>query len=205
MTVTLEEVRARGIALPTDDDAAQAVIDEQEAWLARRIGPLEGERTEEFYVGRARTRDALGLRRYTDAVELADNGVTIDADDIRLVELGSAVRRRALTAPRAWMGPYVTVTYTPNDLTEVRRVLFALCALEGPAGASGPFQSERIGDYSYTRGGTTGVDDLAGAKAILVDGIVPARNRPTTTYSLAKRLLEPYDPIINLPEVEILP
>jgi len=75
--ITLVEARDRGIELPADDVVAQDIIDEQEAWLARRIGPLEGPRTETFYVGVAATYGKLGLRRYTDLVTIVDGGYTV--------------------------------------------------------------------------------------------------------------------------------
>jgi hypothetical protein len=78
VAITLADARARGISLPSDDDVAQDIIDEQAAWLARRIGLLEGERTETFYVGLSATHGTLGLRRPTDTVVLTDAGATVN-------------------------------------------------------------------------------------------------------------------------------
>jgi len=82
--ITLSEARARAIPLPLDDGVAQDIIDEQEAWLARRIGPLEGSRTETFHVGLGATGGKVGLRRPTSSVAVVDGGATLATDRTRL-------------------------------------------------------------------------------------------------------------------------
>ena len=91
--VTPDEVQARGIATALADAVLQDIIDEQEAWLARRIGPLTGSRTETFEVGRSLTWRELLLMRYTDAVAVVDGGATLTSQQYRLVNRGSGVQR----------------------------------------------------------------------------------------------------------------
>ena len=178
--ITVAEARARGISLPSDDDAAQGVIDEQEAWLAARIGPLDGSRTETFYVGLGRTDGKLRLRRRTDSVAVTDGGAAVSSSLLRLVDNGGAIRRKHPNGRLVWTGPYVEVTYTPNDEDQVRRVLFALIALE--AQPVGPYSSERMGEYSYTRG--QGSMDPTAARAALVSSLLPKPDKAMTLHTL---------------------
>lgn len=177
--ITIAEVRLRGIALPTDDGAAQDIVDEQEAWLAARIGPLDGERTETFWVGVGATDGPLHLARYTDGVDVEDGGSAVDPATIRLLDNGSAFRLRYPHGWRAWTGPYVDATYTPTDELLVRSALFALVGLAADPAAVGPFQSEKMGDYSYTKA-TTGEITPAQRRAAIVAGILPRRPQLTT-------------------------
>ncbi len=195
--ITLEEARARGVALPADDTAAQDVIDEQEAWLARRIGLLVGERTETFYVALSATSGKLGLARFTDSVDVTDGGVAVDPDLLRLIDRGSAIVYAYAAARRWWTGPYVAATYTPNDETEVRGALFSLFALAvQPVNG---YQSEQIGSYSYQRG--TGSTSAAAARGVIVASLLP-KHDPALTLESRFRVL-PSDPVINRPEAEV--
>lgn len=194
--ITVEEARSRGIALPADDDAAQAIVDEQEAWLARRIGPLDEEITETFYVGLSRTDCKLALRRYTDAVVVTDNGVLVDAERVILLDNGSAVGLRVpSTGP--YVGPYITVVYTPSDELEVRRALYGLLSLE-TAPIGGELESETLGDYSYTRGGRS--SSPTATRAALVSEVLPKRDQGETIIVASSRRLVDEDPIINRAE-----
>ena len=197
--ITIEEARDRGIELPSDADVAQDIIDEQEAWLARRIGPLDGSRTETFYVGISRVHGKLGLRRYTDSVSLSDGGSTVNTGHYRLVDNGSAVVRRHESPSRYWTGPYVEATYTPNDAAEVRKVLFTLLAYAVDPSADSPFNAEQIGAYSYSKGAAQGAGSVEGKKAALAIGLLPIRD-PNTTLFPVSRGVEPYDPVINRAE-----
>lgn len=191
--ITVAEARARGIALPTDDDAAQGIVDEQEAWLARRIGPLDGARTETFYVGVAATHGKLGLRRCTDSVVVLDNGVAVT--HFRLIDDGAGIVHDYSAASQWWTGPYLTATYTPNDEDLVRGGIFDLCALAAqPLSALG---SEKIGDYSYTNSlpGSPTVSQLKGA---IVASILPKRDENYTLHM--SRQLGAHDPVINRAE-----
>lgn len=145
------------------DAALQGVIDREEAWLARRIGALSGSRTQTFHVRAADADDPLHLRRPTSAVTVTDNGVATTA--IRLLRDGSAVESTAGT----WTGP-VAVTYTPNDADEVRRVIVELIRL---AVSASPYESEDIGDYSYSRGGFDRSPDAQ--RQALVRDLIPRR------------------------------
>jgi hypothetical protein len=147
------------------DADLQKVIDREEAALARAIGPLSGARTQTWYIGDpsplwwdqaafpgpnvavwilSDRRGPLTLLRPTDAVTVTDNGVTVSGSDIRLLRRGTAVERGS----GGWNGPVVTVAYTPNDALEVARVVIELC--RETLTATG-YQSETIGDYSYTK------------------------------------------------------
>lgn len=193
--VTLADARARGINLPADDDVAQDILDEQEALLAGKIGALTGSRTETFYVGISRTHGKLGLARFTDAVTLTDGGATVDADHLRLIDRGSAVVRSYESPIHWWTGPYVAATYTPNDEERVRSVLYDFVGLA--AEPAGPYNSERLGDYSYTRSlpGQT----PAAIRAALIASLLPPRDSLMTVYAVS-RPLDARDPVINRPE-----
>lgn len=131
------------IASGLSSDDLQAVIDEQEAWLERRIGRLEGERTETFVD--VATDAVLRLRRPTDAVTVTDAGDALT--DIALRWNGT----RVIRTDGSWVGDIV-VSYVPNDELEVRAVLIELVRLAAAEDGSGTgaYQSEDIGDYSYT-------------------------------------------------------
>lgn len=188
--ITVAEARARGIGLPADEDAAQDIIDGEESWLVRKIGPLDGPRTETFYVGLAVTRGKLGLRRYTDAVTVTDGGVAVT--NFRLVDDGSAIIHIYAAASQWWTGPYVLATSTPTDEDEVRKALFALVAIA--AEPQGSMDSESIGDYSYSRGAQT----PAQLRASIVASLLPKRDAAYTIHS--NRHLGLGDPVINRPE-----
>lgn len=196
--IILADARVRVASLPADDDAAQDIIDEQEAWLARRIGLLQGERTETFYVGLGEVRGKLGLARYTSSVTVTDGGTAVDASLIRLIDRGSAVIRTYDSPSRYWTGPYVLVTYTPNDLTEVKRVLYDLIGLSSEPLT--PYESEQIGSYSYRRGGSAMGTSSAATRAALVSSLLPKHDQALTL--VGPRRLGAGDPVINRPESE---
>ncbi len=157
--LTVGDVRARErIALPSDDDAAQGVIDEMEAWLVSLIGPLDGERTETFLAPPATA--SLRLRRPTDAVVVEGPDGAITTYDL--------VNGRFLVRSSAayWAGP-ITVTYTPTDDALVRGVLFGLLEV----GSEGGYQSEQMGSYSYQRPRA----DAVAARWALVHRLLPRR------------------------------
>ena len=125
----------------------QAMIDEEEAWLAAQpgMGALTGSRTETFYLPSrlAGTVDAVYLSRRTATVA----GFTSDGaalTDYRLIN-GYVVERN-FDADESWTDPLV-VTYTPNDETIVKGVIYDLLTFRLiPAN----LQSVRIGAYSET-------------------------------------------------------
>jgi hypothetical protein len=179
--INLANARLRGIQLPDDDTVAQDILDEQEAWLAQRIGPLIDERTETFYVGLSDTRGALYLRRYADPedYEVTDGGADVDPDHTRLIDDDSTVQRTYAAVSRFWTGPYVTVTYTPTDEAAVRGVLYSLVGLA--AEPAGPYESEQIGSYSYRRG--RGGGDMTGTRAALASSLLPKRSPVLTVWT----------------------
>ncbi len=155
--LTIAAVRARErIALPSDDDAAQDVIDEMEAWLVSLIGPLDGERTETFLAPPGSA--SLRLRRPTDAVAVQGPDGAITAFDL----VNGRLIVRSTSA--YWVGP-ITVTYTPTDDALVRGVLFGLLEV----GSEGGYESEQMGSYSYSRPRT----DAVAARWALVHRLLP--------------------------------
>jgi hypothetical protein len=148
------------------EDQVTSLILREEAALARQVTDLAGERTQAFYVEDPASSglyiDAvslagyssiwilstptgpLGLQRPTDAVEVVDGGVALDPSEVRLLRQGTLVER----VSGAWRGPVVEVTYTPNDLLEVQRVVIELCRITLTETG---YNAESIGDYSYTK------------------------------------------------------
>lgn len=192
--ITLSDARARGVALPAGDTVAQDIIDEQEAWLTRRIGLLTGARTETFYVGLGETQGKLSLSRYTDAVEVSDNGVALDAARVTLIDRGSAVLLSRSELSPWWQGPFVEVTYSPNDEDEVRRALYDLCALA--VSLATPHTSEQIGSYSYSGGG---FGATAATRAQIASSLLPKRDPATSVVARPGRVSAD-DPVINRAE-----
>jgi hypothetical protein len=173
--LTLAEARAL-ITTALGDSDLQAVIDREEAWLARRVGALSGSRSETFYTG---DHDGpLLLRRPTSSVTVTDGGVAVDSDDMRLLRDGTVVERVT-----TWQGPIVVVTYTPNDAAEVDRVLVELVRTTL---SSSLFVSERIGDYSYQRGGGSDpVRQTRDARLLLIRDLIPHRGPGTVALRSA--------------------
>lgn len=138
--VTLSDAQDRAGASVTQD-----MIDEEEAWLAVRVGPLIGERTETFFLP-ARQHgiiDALYLSRRTDAVD------DFTADGTSLTEynlLDGYIVEKTRTASDAWVDPLV-VTYTPNDEEILKGVIYDLLTYRT---LPSNLQSVRIGAYSET-------------------------------------------------------
>jgi hypothetical protein len=202
--ILLADARKRVPSLPADDTAAQNIINEQEAWLARRLGgPLTGERTETFWVaGTARyipemKAGRLSLSRFTDEVAVVDNGVAVVSTSIRLIDRGSAVILGAEVVDRWWTGPYVEVTYEPNDKTEVKRVLYQLIAWE--ADPPTVLQGERIGSYSYTQATSlTGIKPQY-ARAALIGDIAPRRDPLTSLIAMPRYVSAEDAYVINGP------
>lgn len=124
----------------------QAMIDGVEAELAADIGPLTGERTETFYLERLRWPsliDGVYLSRRTNAVVVKRDGVTLTAGtDYRLMQ-GYILD----LIDTGWQGDELTATYTPNDVTLVKEVIYDLLTYRTlPTN----LQSVRIGQYSET-------------------------------------------------------
>jgi hypothetical protein len=153
VVLSLEEARAAGLGGALGDEALQDAIDEEEAWLAARIGPLVGERTERFSLAYIRPlSSSVRLRRRTTEVELEQDGVALPTVELR------ADQRTVANLPEGTR--YVGVleaTYTPNDELEVRRALKELLSLQLGVVDAGGVQMEQMGTYMYQRGaGTAG-------------------------------------------------
>jgi len=170
--VDIAAVRALVRSRLSDVDL-QAVIDREEEWLAGRVGPLTGERTDTFMPGIGDT--PLYLRRRADSVVLTDAGRTLVASEFLFTPSTGQIRRiwtpdLAENPPwrqlyLGWQGT-VAATYTPTDDAAVKRAVIEL--VRGTVDETG-FDAETIGDYSYTRGASTGRLNRAGlARSILV-------------------------------------
>jgi len=132
------------------DVELSAVIGREEKWLARRIGSLAGPITQQFFVTPGEADADLHLMRPTDAVTVTDGGVLLDPSAFRLLENGTQIER----VLGYWWGTTdrtlasVQVTYTPNDLDEVKLVLIDLVRLRIPDPS---LSGEQVGQYQYTR------------------------------------------------------
>lgn len=127
----------------------QEMIDGTEAWLATQIGPLEGERTETFFLSERRNLDivdGLWLSRRTDSVELTNDGDSLtEGTDFRLINNILI----AHIADGAGWGETMVATYTPNDTDQVIEAVYSLLSF---ATLPSNIQSIRIGAYSETYG-----------------------------------------------------
>lgn len=159
-TVTLGEVRALVKSGLSDPDL-QAVIDREEAWLAGRIGALTGVRTDTFTPG---SGASLYLRRRAASVVITDAGSAVSGSDVAFSPGTGEIRRIV----GAWRGD-VTATYAPTDTATVARGVIEL--VRGTLTETG-FDSEDIGDYSYSRGESAGRMNRAG----IVRGILLRRS-----------------------------
>lgn len=167
--VTTDQVRAL-VDTDLSDDDLQAVIDREEASLARVIGPLEGERTQTVYPDQHPETATLPviLQRPTDAVAVQDNGLALDATAYRLHPDGRTVERTATWA--WWVGP-AAFTYTPNDTLEVERVVIELTRLTVTETG---YLSETIGEYTYSRGARGGsLNPTEAARKKLIQTLMP--------------------------------
>lgn len=202
--LVLADARTRGISLPADDTVAQALLDEAEAWLARYLGgPITGSRTEVFFTGLA-AFGKLSLARYTDAVTILDNGQAVASGQYRLIDRGSAIARDYTAASWWWTGPYVEVTYEPNDELEATSVLYQMLALTAsPAAAAGALKSERIGDYEYELGDAAATPQAATAgRRALARTLVPQRDALHNLRATRQDYPAPYGRTnINAPEL----
>jgi hypothetical protein len=134
----LDTIEARAlITTSLEDDDLTDVITREEAWLARRIGPLEGSRVELFAPTDGDEKLLLARPALTVLVD-DDSGAVTDYD---LRGWGDVVRTAG-----SWSGE-VTVTYTPSDDDEVRRVLISLVRLTLGERA---FTAEAAQGYSYS-------------------------------------------------------
>ncbi len=170
--VMLGEVRSLVETGLTDVDL-QAVLDREEGWLASRIGPLTGVRTETF---RPVLPDApIYIPRRTDAVTVTDNAVLVPETDLWFVPATGLIRRISVPWPGpwtdsasklgTWTGP-VAVTYTPTDADVLRHAVIEL--VRGTLAETGS-DAETIGDYSYNRGdASVRLGRLALARGVLL-------------------------------------
>ena len=169
---SIAEVRALVRSRLSDADL-QVVIDREEGWLAGRVGPLTGSRTDTFTPGLGDT--PLYLRRRAESVVLTDSGRTLAASEFLFTPSTGQIRRiwtPDLQGDPPWRQLYlgwqgtVNATYTPADEADVKRAVIELVRLA--VGETG-FDSETMGTYSYTRGASSGRLSRAGlARGILV-------------------------------------
>ena len=179
--VSLAEVRALVRSRLSDADL-QAIIDREEEWLATKIGVLEGSRTDTFRPGVTNT--PLYLSRLTDSIRVTDNGVAVTASDLMFTPSTGCLCRVTGVYPWPYPPPWtwyaswrgdVAVTWTPTDGAAVTAGVINLIRLTT---SETGFDSETIGDYSYTRGASAGRVSRAGVvRSILL-------RRPAYSMSL---------------------
>jgi hypothetical protein len=135
MTMLDVETARALITTSLSDDDLEAVIEREESWLSRRIGPLDGERVE--MVPTADGDEVLWLRRPALEASVEDGSGIITDFDIR--GWSDLVRTSG-----SWSGE-ILATYTPTDEDEVRRSLVSLVRLTVNESA---YAAESAGGYS---------------------------------------------------------
>lgn len=141
--LTVADARARGIGTGLTDPQLQARIDDAEALLAARIGPLTGSRVTTFLYPRR-----VWLPRPAEDITVTDAGalLVLDTD----YQLGTQGRIVSLNDGFVYDIAGVAVEWTPTDGAAVKAAVAQLVGVE-----LAPFQSESIGPgYSYSRGAT---------------------------------------------------
>jgi hypothetical protein len=145
------DAQGAGIGGELDTLVLQDAIDEEEAWLARRIGQLVGERTERLSLAYLSPRTSeVHLQRPTDEVAVKQDGVTLAT-----VELRPAGWLLANLPEGARFTGILEATYTPTDMLEVRRAIKQLLGLALSAQSAGGLTGETMGTYSYQRSAGT--------------------------------------------------
>ena len=187
--VLLADAQARSGASVT-----QAMIDEEEAWLESRIGPLSGELSETFTLpaNLHGTIDAVYLSRRTDVLtSFTSNGTPlITSTDWRL--LNGYVVEKVSDSTAAWDDPLIAI-YTPNDLVIVKGIIYDLLTYRT---LPSNLQSVRIGAYSETyatgSGGSTAAVKVALLGKVLTSAGLGAYAHPfrIKTYRRDRTLLE---------------
>jgi hypothetical protein len=127
------EVTAQ-VSSGVETDTLQSIIDREEAWLARRVGGLSGERAQSF----APTGYTIRLPRTTDDVDVSG----VDPANVVLSD------QRYVTVAH-WGSWPVVITYTPNDELEVKQAIIDLCRITL---TNSPYNTESADVHSYTRG-----------------------------------------------------
>lgn len=155
--ITVPELRSHLIGSPLSDSALQDIIDEISETIDSRFGPVGVDVLEQFRPGRG--DGPLILRRrpatITTITEWLDSvgSSTRTLDPADFLVRGYLVQRRQ-SGPNpatgwAWYG--ADVLYRPED--DSRRRMMAIVDVAKIEVGHSAFQSERIGDYSYAKGG----------------------------------------------------
>ena len=166
--VSIAEVRAL-VQTGLSDADLQAVIDREEAFLARRVGLLSGPRT--VTVLRPTESTVFRLLRPATTATVTDNGV--------VTTVALIAERYIERVAGYWIGP-VAITYTPTDAAEVKRVVIELVRL---ALSGSTYASETIGDYSYTRDARDGAVPTV-SRAGLIASLLPKSLPQTVAMTL---------------------
>jgi len=133
--LSVDEARAL-ITTSLSDADLQDVIDREESWLTRKVGPLTGERTQ-FFVPEDGD-EVLRLTRHTSAVSIEDDDGAYSSASLR------GWSDVVPSSSDAWTGQ-VEVTYTPDDEDEVKRAVLLLVRLQVNASA---YAAESAGGFS---------------------------------------------------------
>lgn len=151
--LTTDEVRQH-VEADLSDEALGRLIDDCEAEIERRFGPLSTEIAVYEEPGRANNlileRPADSITKVTETIVSSDGSeeeTELETDDYKLIWEGRFLKRLpGGTNGRRWWGDRVEVEYAPEDESARRkRVLIDLVKLEVRYTAS---EDERLPDYS---------------------------------------------------------
>jgi hypothetical protein len=169
------------------DDALQRIIDANEAYMVRVLGPhsrVGSPAVEIHNGGHAAVYPGQILGTVVSVEERYGGDPTwylLAASDYEVLNDGRMVRRLTTgTSARSTWGPYVRLTYVPADnLSERVAALLEMVGMDVTAGvSSGGLQSRTMGSWSETYGqGETG-REAAKAKVL-------ARLSPTGGFTFA--------------------
>lgn len=181
-----------GITTSDQDDLLQDLIDRASAEFEKVAKRVFSQATyTDLHDG---GHEALILRHrpiisVTSVIDYAnpDSPLTLDSEDYVVYQDGGYIQKGQRGTGSGWPGPYSSdfpyglqrweieyeagYTTIPGDIEQA--VIFAVQDWYGQMERDGAFQSERIGDYSYT-----------------IDSVVSSRGLPARTYQTALRYRE---------------
>lgn len=145
--VSVDEARAL-VQTGLTDAQLQAVIDREEAWVIRALGPhyaaaltvtetLSGDLNKNLYL----------KRRASSVSSVVEDGTTLDPDDYRL--WGDEGRIERLPAGARWLIAPVVVTYAPQDDNLERKALI-IDLIRLVVNRTGLKSESVAGEYAYT-------------------------------------------------------
>jgi hypothetical protein len=142
------------------------LIDAEHAEVVKRFGEDDSE--ENDLPGGTKT--IFPSRRVDEITRITEDGVVLADDDFEVRQKGWAVRRLDTgTHPATTWGEDIHIEFTPVDDTARRkRVILDILKI---AKKYGPYQSERLGDYSYMRQAGNGSKDYQSEREALLSSL----------------------------------